>query len=147
MAERMRATIPVFLYLIDDQERVYLQRRYQTGYKDGCYEPPAGKVDEGEFPQFAACREALEEAGVIVDPKDVELFHTYTNLTDRNPWVGLMFRTRKWQGEPSIQEPDKCDDAGFFSLEELPTVSPQVRDGLGRLVTAASIEMSTYDDI
>ena len=147
MATRMQATIPVFVFLVDARRRVYLQRRYQTGYKDGCYEPPAGKVDEGEFPQAAACREALEEAGVVVEPGDLELFHAYTNLTNNQPWVGLMFRTRKWSGGPSIQEPDKCDDAGFFPLDELPTVTPQVQDGLDRLVTAASIEMSTYDDV
>lgn len=147
MSEKMQATVPVFLYLLDGQNRVYLQRRYKTGYLDGFYEPPAGKTNEGEFPPDAACREALEEAGVVVEAQDLELFHSYMNLTDGKPWLGLMFRTRQWLGVPSIQEMDKCDHAGFFALDSLPRLTPQVADGVGRILTTASIEMITYDDI
>lgn len=147
MPERMRATIPVFAFLVDDQERLYLQRRYQTGYLDGYYETPAGKMDENEFPKPAACREVLEEAGVIVEPENLELFHCYMNNSGNIPWLGLMFRTSKWQGVPAIQEPEKCDDAGFFNLDGLPRVTPQVRDGIARLLIAPAIEISNYNDI
>lgn len=147
MPERMKATIPVFIFLLDEQDRVYLQRRYQTGYLDGRYEATAGKVDEGEFPPDAACREALEEAGITIKPDDLELFHTYTNLSNNSPWIGFMFRTRKWKGTPTIQEPEKCDDAGFFALDDLPQVTPQVKDGFARVISAPSIEMSLYSDI
>ena len=116
MPERMKATVPVFVYLINEQDRIYLQRRSNTGYLDGYYEPPASKVDDGEFPQVAACREAREEAGIEVSAADLELFHTYMNISNGKPWLGLMFRTRKWQGTPAIQEPNKCDHAAFFSL-------------------------------
>jgi 8-oxo-dGTP pyrophosphatase MutT (NUDIX family) len=143
----MKATIPVFIYLLDDENRVYLQRRYQTGYLDGHYEPVAGKTDDGEYPPDAACREALEEAGVAINPADLELFHTYTNLSNNSPWIGFMFRTHIWRGMPTIKEPEKCDDAGFFALDNLPQVTPQVRDGLARITTAPSIEMSQYSDI
>jgi 8-oxo-dGTP diphosphatase len=147
MADRMHATVPVFLALIDGQNRVYLQRRFQTGYLDGQYEPPAGKVEEDEFPSHAACREALEEAGVIVKPEDLELFHAYMNLSNGQPWLGLMFRTRKWKGSPSIQESDKCDDAGFFSLDELPGLTPQVIDGMKHVLDGPGIAMPNYRDI
>jgi 8-oxo-dGTP pyrophosphatase MutT (NUDIX family) len=144
----MKATVPVFLFLVDSQDRVYLQRRFRTGYLDGYYEPPAGKTDHGELLTQAACREAREEAGVIVDPASLELFHTYLNLSNNNPWLGIMFRTRTWQGTPAIQEPDKCDDAGFFALNTLPShLTPQVRDGLSHLLSAPSIAMDNYSDI
>lgn len=147
MAEVLRATVPVFVFLIDRQDRVYLQRRYKTGYLDGFYETPAGKMDEGEFPKVAACREVLEETGAIVKSEDLELFHSYMNLTQNKPWLGLMFRTRAWNGKPTIQEPEKCDDADFFDLSKLPKVTPQVKDGLARLLTGPSIEISSYDTI
>jgi hypothetical protein len=69
------------------------------------------------------------------------------NLTGGEPWLGLMFRTRVWEGTPSIQEPDKCDHAGFFSLDHLPQLTPQVVDGIARLATAHSIEMITYHNL
>jgi len=147
MPEAMKATIPVFVFLLKDNSQVYLQRRYQTGYHDGEYEPPAGKIDVGEFPKTAACREVLEEAGVVVEPMDLEFFHSYLNISNNRPWLGLMFRTRQWKGEPAIQEPAKCDDAKFFDLTKLPNVTPQVREGLARLLTSTFLEISTYDDI
>lgn len=147
MPEKMLATIPVFVYMLDESNGVYLQRRHQTGYLDGFYEPPAGKVDQGEFPSLAACREALEESGVTIQPDNLELFHTYINLTDNSPWLGLMYRTHVWQGEPLICEPEKCDDAAFFKLDKLPRLTPQVADGLARVVTATTIETSEYDAI
>ena len=147
MTERMNATIPVFAYLLDDERGVYLQRRFQTGYLDGFYEPSAGKVDAGEFPVDAACREAYEESGVTIKPEDMELFHTYTNLSNGAAWIGFMYRTRIWSGTPTIQEPTKCDDAGFFALDNLPKVTPQARDGLAVIATAMSIEMSQYSNI
>jgi 8-oxo-dGTP pyrophosphatase MutT (NUDIX family) len=147
MAEIMKATVPVFVYLIDDRKRVYLQRRFNTGYLDGYYEVPAGKIDVEEFPKQAACREAFEETGITIDPEDLALFHSYLNLSNNRPWLGLMFRTRKWKGTPAIREPEKCDDSRFFDESELPKLTPQVRDGLARLFVASSIELSTYDDI
>jgi 8-oxo-dGTP diphosphatase len=147
MPEVMKATIPVFVFLVDESEQVYLQRRFETSYMDGYYEPPAGKMDEGEFPKRAACREALEEAGVVIDPDDIEYFHSYMNNSGGKPWLGMMFRTRLWRGRPTIKETEKCDDAGFFGLDNLPKLTPQVRDGIARLMIAPAIEISEYDDI
>jgi len=147
MGEVMKATIPIFTFLIDDKDRIYLQRRYQTGYLDGFYEPPAGKMDVDEFPKQTAVRELMEEAGVVVDQDDLEYFHAYMNNSNHNPWFGVMFRTRRWQGEPSIQEPHKCDDAGFFSLDKLPNLTPQVTDAVSRLTVASTIDICEYDNI
>lgn len=147
MSERARVTVPVFTFVTNETEQVYLQRRFQTGYMDGRYEPPAGKMDVGEFPLQTAVRESFEEAGIVISELDLELFHTYTNLTNNDPWLGLFFRAQRWSGEPSIREPHKCDDAGFFDLDNLPELTPQVHDAIGRLAIAPAIEMSLYTDI
>lgn len=147
MSERIRAVVPVFVFLLNEQNEVYLQKRANTGYMDGFYDTPSGKTDEGESPKVAAKRELMEEAGVQVDEKDLELFHSYLNITEE-PWLGLMFRTKRWQGDPKICEPEKCDEAGFYSLEAIPNhVTQQVSDGLARVVTANFIEVSYYDNI
>lgn len=146
--EILKPTIPVFVFLTEG-EKVYLQRRYNTGYRDGFYEPPVGKMDYGldgyrESPQEAGCREVLEEAGVIVQPDDLQLFHAYLNYAEGDPWLGLMFRATVWTGVPSIREPHKCDESGFFDLSDLPKVTPQVRDGLNRLLISNTVEIPTY---
>ncbi len=145
MSERIKATVPVFVFL-EREGKVYLQRRYNTGYLDGWYEPIAGKVDTGESPQQAARREAQEEAGVMVDEADLKLFHAYLNNDNLgHPWLGLMFRAARWEGEPTITEPQKCDHSGWFSMDTLPeSVIPYVRDGLAQLACDATIEISYY---
>lgn len=147
MAERIRAVVPVFIFLQTSANEVYLQKRQNTGYKDGWFDTPSGKTDIGESPQDAAVREAMEEAGITINPQSLELFHTYMNVTDE-PWLGLMFRTREWEGVPTINEPDKCSQAGFYALEALPSpVTQQVQDALARIATAPSIDLLYYTDI
>ncbi|KIF02841.1 NUDIX hydrolase [Streptomyces sp. RSD-27] len=55
-------------------------------------------------------REAQEEAGLVIDPADVELVHVL-HLADApgtRPMVGFFFRARKWRGTPVVREPDRC---------------------------------------
>ena len=149
MTEKATPHIPVFLCLIDEKDRVYLQRRYDTDFLNGYYEPPAGGLHENEFPQEAACREAREEAGVEVDPADIELFQAFLNFNpEAGPYLGLFFRTRKWSGTPSIMEPKLCDKADFFALNQLPDkMIPQARDALENVLTAPAITLSNYESI
>lgn len=146
---KTKVNVPVFMFLVNDKDEVYLQRRFQTGFFDGYYEPPAGGLEVGEFPQVAACREVLEEAGVKVDSKDVELFHTFLNFnTEDDPFFGLFFRTRTWTGVPRIMEPALCDDAGFFPLDRLPEkMLPQARDAAECILSAPSIDLSNYTSL
>jgi len=46
-----------YLVLINDEEKVLLLRRYNTGFKDGMYSLVAGHVDEGENFTQALIRE------------------------------------------------------------------------------------------
>ncbi|HEY4160773.1 MAG TPA: NUDIX domain-containing protein [Candidatus Saccharimonadales bacterium] len=149
MGERIRPSVAVLLFLVGERG-VYLQERQNTGYLDGLYEAIAGKVDRKESLQQAALREASEEAGVHVEEEDLQLFHVYLNNSNPDhPWLGLMYRTMVWQGEPTIMEPLKCSAAGWFPIDRLPeNLAPHVRDGLKRLGCTA-IEDAYYepDDI
>jgi len=145
MAERIKAIVPVFLFLTRNNT-VYLQRRHNTGYLDGGYEPIAGKIDGGESPQAAVCREAREEARVIVSDTDLDFFHAYLNNDNpHQPWLGLMFRTSNWEGEPTIGEPGKCDHAGWFPIDNPPErIIPYVRDALAQIASSVTIQLDYY---
>jgi len=144
----VQVKLVVFLFLIDKHDRIYLQRRFNTGFLDGQYEPPAGGVDQGEFPKQAACREVMEEAGVTVSHDDIELFHGYMNFNQTpTPYLGLMYRTRRWQGEPRNIEPHLSDDSGFYALDELPNVIPQVKEAVKVLLDGPSIDFNTFEII
>jgi 8-oxo-dGTP diphosphatase len=120
MIDRLKVLPAVFVFLIKDS-KVLLLRRAQTGWLDGFYDPPAGHLELDETLQEGAVRELKEEAGVVVDPKDLKLIHIYQNYNSlKAPYIGFMFAAQQWHGEPTIQEKNKCDDMQFFELDNLP---------------------------
>lgn len=115
--------IPAVYVVLRRGNEVLLLRRANTGYQDGRYSLPAGHLEGDELGTMGIVREAKEEAGITLDPKDLELVHVSHRLS-RNQ-VGqerldLFFEATKWQGEPTNMEPHKCDDLSWFPLDNLP---------------------------
>ncbi|HKQ41033.1 MAG TPA: NUDIX domain-containing protein, partial [Pseudonocardia sp.] len=55
--------------LLRRDEQVLLHLRRNTGYRDGHWAAAAaGHVERGESVTEAACREAAEEIGVVIEP-------------------------------------------------------------------------------
>jgi ADP-ribose pyrophosphatase YjhB (NUDIX family) len=109
---------------------VLLLRRANTGYRDGMYSVPAGHVEAGESATGAACREALEEVGLELSPRDLE-FALVMHRFEGEERLDLFFEVRRWEGEPRNCEPVKCDELWWYPLEALPEDTvPYVRRGI-----------------
>ena len=125
MNGRFKLVAAIFVLLIKE-DKVFLIRRANTGWKDGTYSLIGGHLDGDERATLAAVREAKEEAGVDIDPKNLKFFnisHLITN-TER---IHLSFFTENWQGEARNNEPEKADGADWFPIDNLPaptTISP-----------------------
>lgn len=81
---------------------------------------PAGKVDAGELPQRTASREALEEAGVVVEPVSTigERVHP---VTGRH----VVYVACRWlSGKPQPASPQEASAAEWVPLTELTTRVP-----------------------
>lgn len=107
-----------------DGDEVLLQLRRGTGYMDGHWATLAGHVDPGESVHQAACREAAEEAGVVVRSEDL---HPLTVLHRFEPGgpaveqrVDVFFEADRWTGEPSVREDDRAAAMGWYPLNALP---------------------------
>lgn len=121
-----RSLLVAASYLIVlDGERVLLQLRSGTGYRDGHWATLAGHVDPGESVHEAAVREAREEAGIIVDPGDLSPLTTLHRFERTGPQVeqraDVFFLTRTFTGTPTRREPDKAARMEWFALADLPT--------------------------
>lgn len=130
--ERFKVIPAVHLFLIKDG-KILLSRRYNTGYEDGNYSVIAGHLDGQETATQTMVREAMEETGIIVEPNDLKVVHAMHRKKkgESEERVDFFFTAEKWQGEPNIKEPHKCDDLQWFSLSELPeNIIPYVRAGL-----------------
>lgn len=117
--------IPAVYLVMSDNDKVLLARRFNTGYEDGKFSLPAGHLDGDEPMTVALSREAKEELGIEVDPKDLSLVHVMhhrsevANSTD-DERVDFYFTASKYRGEPVIAEPDKCDALEWHSISRLP---------------------------
>jgi 8-oxo-dGTP pyrophosphatase MutT (NUDIX family) len=126
----------VHLFLVSDG-KILLLRRCNTGYEDGNYSVPAGHVDGNERVSTAMLREAQEEAGIVIDEKDLRFAHvmhrishgTHPSGTDER--IDFFFEAVRWQGDPIIAEPNKCDDLSWFPLNNLPSnVIPYIKTAI-----------------
>lgn len=91
----------------------------------------AGKLDGGEEVKAAALREAWEEAGLRLDPSQLEVAGVFHRLNTDSEWFDFFLLVRRWDGEPYNKEPHKCEELSWFPIEQLPdTVIPYIRCAL-----------------
>ncbi len=118
MKEEFKLIGAVYLLFRKD-DKILLLRRLNTGYEDGKYGLVAGKVGKNESLTFAAVREAKEESGVEIDPKDLVL-KVVMSRRENKEWADFFFEIKKWKGEISNIEPNKCSDLSWFPIDNLP---------------------------
>ncbi len=125
--------VPAVYILLEQDGKILLGRRYNTGYEDGNYQVPAGHVEEGELPTEAIIREAKEEVNVELVLENLELVHVgyrpkHDPTGDR---IDLFFKAKQWSGEFKNMEPEKCDDLNWCSWDNLPeNMTFHVREAL-----------------
>lgn len=116
----LSAVLPVVLREQDGREEVLLLRRANTNYMDGRWDfAGSGHVEEGETASQAVCRELFEETGLIAKPEDTVFLHVSHRVKEPT-YYDFYFAIRSWEGEPSIQEPDKCSAMAWFPVDDLP---------------------------
>ncbi|GAA2172577.1 NUDIX domain-containing protein [Agrococcus versicolor] len=119
-----------------DDDRVLLVRRADTG----AWTPISGIVDPGEHPATTAVREALEEAGVVIEVEALVRVHVLPPTTygngDVTQYLDLVHRCRHVSGEPHVADEESVD-VRWFALDALPPMSD---DMLARLDAAVAFD-------
>ncbi|GAB3843404.1 NUDIX domain-containing protein [Nesterenkonia populi] len=104
--------------LLQEGKLLLIQRRNEP--EAGHWGFPGGKVDWLEPTPDAVVREVSEELGIeLVSP---ELLTAVDQIDADAPahWVALVYRAEKFTGEPTLMEPAKHHDFGWFDLNDLP---------------------------
>jgi 8-oxo-dGTP diphosphatase len=115
--------VDVFL-LLHDGPSVLLALRENTGYDDGLWNLPSGKLEHGEDALSGMIREAREEIGLELAPIALRLAATvHHRAAPGHGRIGLVFAAAfdpSSHGIPVNAEPHKCGGLGWFPADALP---------------------------
>lgn len=131
--------------ILRKQDSIAMVLRKNTGWMDGYWGLPAGKVEYFEHFTNGAIREAAEEAGVTIARKDLKFIHAaHRHDEDKTSglfidWVDIYFEAVQWQGEPYNAEQEKSEELAWHSLQNLPeNVVPSQRAALLQIAKGTS---------
>lgn len=128
--ERYKITPASYLVLIENN-KILLQRRFNTGYEDGKYSLVAGHVDDGETFTEAIIREVKEEAGITLQADDLSVVHIMNRNIENNGRIDVFFLAEKYTGDIENKEPNKCDDLSWFDLNDMPdNIIPYIKKAI-----------------
>jgi 8-oxo-dGTP pyrophosphatase MutT (NUDIX family) len=132
MVKRRNKVVPASYLVLRRDGKVLLLRRFNTGYEDGNYSMVAGHVDAGETFTGAIIREAKEEAGIDIDPKNLKVVHVMHRDSKEsdglNERIDIFLEATQWSGDIENKESHKCDDLSWFDITNLPeNIIPYVR--------------------
>lgn len=113
-----------------------LLARRQGSHAEGQWGSMGGKVEFGETPA-AAVREAQEELGIVVG--NLRFITCMSMKKGDEHYIDISFVGELLRGEPTIMEPHKIAEIGWFSLDALPSpLYDSVRVVLNALQTGQS---------
>jgi len=114
--------VDVHLLLVHNGD-LLLGRRANTGYGDGAYEPPSGRLAERETLVEAAVRVAAAQVGIALDPARVTLAHVLHDVSGAGR-MAFFLTADGWADEacplPPIQGTCSYSDFGWYPLTDLP---------------------------
>ena len=116
--ERKPTFVPVVAAAIRDPAgRLLLQQGLPHKRHAGLWEFPGGKVESGETPRFALCREVAEERAIELAEHALEPAGFAEEAGDGgHPTIVLFLYTcLRWRGEPAALEGQGW---GWFTFEE-----------------------------
>jgi mutator protein MutT len=108
--------------IIDREGKVFLARRgKEVRNETGKWEFPGGSVEFGETLEHAVVREVIEEFGMTIEVQELLDVVDHIIPAENQHWVSPTFISRVTKGTPHIREPHKCDEIGWFALDQIPT--------------------------
>ncbi len=113
--------VDVHLLLVSGGD-LLLGRRANTGYGDGAYEPPSGRLAERETLVEAAVRVAAAQVGIALDPARVSLAHVLHDVSGAGR-MAFFLTADGWDGDTSpvpLAGAGNYSDFGWYPLIELP---------------------------
>lgn len=107
--------------IVGQEGKVFLAKRGREARNEiGKWEFPGGSVEFGETLEQALVREVVEEYGFTIEVEELLDVVDHLIPEENQHWVSPTFICRVKNGTPRIREPHKCDEIGWFALDQIP---------------------------
>lgn len=106
----------------------------------------SGHLDGNETVNEAMIREAFEEANIKIDNHQLIPATVLHRKSTDSEYIDFFYVIKEWEGEPSIGEPDKCDDLSWFPVESLPeNTLPFIKEAIDNYNSNTAFSASGWD--
>ncbi len=123
--------------IINREGKIFLAKRGKKARNEvGKWEFPGGGLEFGESFEDTIVREIKEEFGVNIQVFDQLTAFNHLIPDEKQHWVALTFICKIKSGTPKILEPEKCDEIGWFSIDEMKKMSLSIASAnkLGQII-------------
>jgi 8-oxo-dGTP diphosphatase len=119
MESKPRPIVGVGVLIVNADGHVLLGLR-RGSHGAGTWSPPGGHLEYGEEPAACVVREAFEETGLALTQVDfVDITNDIFEAEGRH-YVTLFYRSDRFEGEPRVCEPEKCEAWQWWPWDALP---------------------------
>lgn len=120
--EKPAVQVGVGAVVTDTARALFLARRGAGARNEaGTWEFPGGGVEFGERLEEAIRREFAEEYGMRIEVTGLLGVFDHILPAEGQHWVSVTYLARHVAGTPTIREPGKCDEIGWFAPDALPS--------------------------
>lgn len=105
--------------IFNDQGKILLALRGDKAKNErGKWEIPGGAVEFGEAIRDGLKREIKEEIGLEIEVGELLHICDHILMAEKQHWISPTFFCKIVKGIPTINEPEKCDRIGWFTIDE-----------------------------
>lgn len=112
--------------LIDTDGKILLAQRPKGKSMAGLWEFPGGKIEAGETPEAALCRELHEELGIKVQTRDCIPFTFASHSYETFHLLMPLFVVRKWSGAVKSAEGQSLEWVEVSQLHTYPAPAADI---------------------
>jgi mutator protein MutT len=123
MPKGQQAHTCVYGIIINNDNKVLLMKRANTGFSDGMYTIPGGKIDDLELPSTAFIREMQEEVNLNINKSQLNCVMTQHRISYGYACVDFYYLVKEENADLTnikINEPHKCDELKWVDVNNLP---------------------------
>lgn len=105
--------------IFNKEGKIFITKRGREAKNErGKWEIPGGSVEFGETFQQAIKREIKEEHGIEIEIIELLGICDHIIPDEHQHWVSPTYISKIKKGTPKIKEPHKCEEIGWFTIEE-----------------------------